>query len=438
MTDVVNVFKDDRFVGRLTSTDRGLVTFAYDESVLGDQRAVVSVRLPVRPKPYESRDVLPCFENLLPEGDLRRMLALATKRAPSDVVGMLGVFGGECAGALTLWTEGTGPADPPQYAPCDAAGLVAAFGSAAEVAGLLATIRRGRLSMSGAQDKLVLDRRPPRRTEGAASHDAAVPVYRFPVAGAPGTVLVKRDRGNFPGLVQAELVGMHLMAAAGVPTAVHGCCALDASVYETARFDRVPQEDGRVVRLHAEDGCQLTGRTSREKYAQSGGPGFQELAAAFRRFGTDAVTDIDMLCRWALANIAIGNRDAHAKNVSMLRGRDGAFRLAPAYDVVCTLAYPHLDEVFALRFGGALRLAELSRHTLRKAAREFGLTEARVAELADDVTRRVVAALPDALEYAEREAGAHPVLAIIGQVVRDVASATRERLLDTRGAGPAP
>jgi hypothetical protein len=61
---------------------------------------------------------------------------------------------------------------------------------------------------------------------------------------------------------------MHLMAAAGVPTAPHTVCALDPTVYETARFDRTITPDGRIERHHAEDGYRLPGRVSLAKYAQ--------------------------------------------------------------------------------------------------------------------------------------------------------------------------
>lgn len=160
---------------------------------------------------------------------------------------------------------------PPALARPDAGGDVGAD--------LARVLRAARLSMSGAQEKLVLHRRPPADDEPPA----VAADYRLPVAGAPSTVLVKRERGRFPGLVQNEVAAMAMMAQAGVPTASHTVCVLDAHVSETARFDRDMQADGTVRRLHAEDGCQLTGRRSRAKYAQTGGPTYADLRAALRR-----------------------------------------------------------------------------------------------------------------------------------------------------------
>ena len=442
----VVVYLDGRRVGTLTSpANRGTPgTFTYDREVLGDQTAAVSVRLPVRAAPYQEHEALPCFENLLPDGDLRDLLAASVHRASTDVVGLLGVFGGECAGALSLWPEGQTPPDTPTYRPCTAEDVRAAFAPSALAgrndlgqssppddaggavsAGLPGVLARARMSMSGAQEKLVLYRRPQTGTEPLG----AAPEYRLPVAGAASTVLVKRERSRFPGLLQNELACMAMMAAAGVPTAEHTVCALDAGVYETARFDRVCRADGSVVRLHAEDGCQLTGKPPSAKYAQTGGPTYADLTAALRRYGTDPGSDTPLLFRWAVANLALGNRDAHAKNVSVLRTVDGAVRFAPAYDVVCTMAYTNLDTVLPLLFAGVLHLAQLNPAALKKAARSFGLTPALAKELVADVCDRLDSNRNDALQQAERVAGPHDVLTSVGLVVEATTAETRRRLL---------
>ena len=441
----VGVYLHGRRVGTLTSPVY-LGTpgaFTYDTSVLGDQTAAVSVRLPVRAAPYTEHEALPCFENLLPDGDLRALLAASVHRATKDVVGLLGVFGGECAGALSMWPNDETPPDEPTYRPCTAADVRAAFapsalaGSAdlglpsrpddaggAVGAGLASVLARSRMSMSGAQEKLVLYRRPQTGTEPTGA-----PEYRMPVAGAPSTVLVKRARSRFPGLLHNELACMAMMASAGVPTAEHTVCALDATVYETARFDRVCRPDGSVARLHAEDGCQLTGKPPSAKYAQTGGPTYADLTAALRRYGTDPGADTPLLFRWAVANLALGNRDAHAKNVSVLRSTEGVLRLAPAYDVVCTMAYEDLDTVLPLLFAGVLHLAQLNPALLKKAARSFGLTPALAKDLVADVCDRLDANRDDALQAAARVAGPHEVLTSVGLVVEATTAETRRRLL---------
>ncbi len=425
----LTVYRDSRQVGTLWA-DGTRLQFAYDAAVLGDRAAAVSVLLPVRAGTFDDHQVRPCFENLLPEGDLRSYLAKTEKVDEGDVVGLLGAFGGECAGALSLWPEGERPSPVPQYAPCSAEDVRAALAmvrmqetsvrsSPAQV------MKRGRLSLSGAQDKLVLFRLPP-----SGPGAAAEPLYRIPLGGAPSTVLVKHAREErFPGLLHNELLCMRLMAAAGVPTAGSAVHALDAAVYETVRFDRVLADHDTVTRLHAEDGCQVTGRTSFQKYASTGAPGYHDLCTVLRRAGAAPAEDAERLLRWAVANLALGNRDAHAKNVTLLHTPAGV-RLAPAYDVTCTLVYPDLDpNELPIRFGGHTHANALSVHALRVAAREFGVTPARAASVASDTCERLIAAIDETVHVVALLAGDVPMLGRLQQALHAVTRETRDRLI---------
>ncbi len=399
----LTVWKDSTHVGVLESDALGRLRFRYVDAVLDRPDLAVSVRLPVRRQPWDDQDALPCFENLLPESDIRTHIAQATHMASKDVSGLLGVIGGECAGALTLWPDGELPPEPPVYEACTQASLTNLFTAAGSHSAALQ--QRTRQSMSGAQDKVVLLR----TTDNRGRADPAGASYQLPLHGAPGTVLCKRDRSRYPGLVANEIACMSLMHHAGVPTASHTVNALAPDVYETARFDRVVRADGRVQRLHAEDGCQITGYVSIAKYADPRGPSFQDLVAALRRYSADAATDTELLLRWAVANVVIGNRDAHAKNVSILHHADGTIRLAPAYDVICTLVYP-IDTKLALPFGGTRHTSAFTRGMWRVVAREFRVTDAFAREVAADVLERVLRSCDDALHASAAQAGAHEVL----------------------------
>jgi serine/threonine-protein kinase HipA len=421
----IRVHKDNIAVGVLRSDELGRVQFAYDVAALDQPELAISLRMPLRKAPYEDHVALPFFENLLPEGDIRRVVAMTTHHTPNDVVGLLGVLGGECAGAVSFWPMHKAPSSPPRYAPCSSHDLAAAFGSANGQSRMSSVLQDARVSMSGAQNKLVLYRRP-------QSGDPAEGVtldYRLPVAGAPSTVLVKRDRGHFTGLLHNELVAMTLMRAAGVPTALYAVSALADDVYETARFDRVLAEDGTVTRLHAEDGCQLTGKVSQSKYAESGGPTYAELIAMLVRHSADARADGEILFRWAVANLALGNRDAHAKNISVLHDASGAIRIAPAYDVVCTLAYPPIDVRLPIPFGGEKYVSTLSVHALKVAAREFKLTAARAGQIAEDVINTIEAALADTLHNIAESAGHHAILDSLATTIADESTMVRGKLL---------
>lgn len=47
-------------------------------------------------------------------------------------------------------------------------------------------------------------------------------------------------------------------------------------------------------------------------------------------------------------NVLIGNCDAHAKNISLLRDLKGHWRLAPFYDLVSTKVYPEISHQLAM------------------------------------------------------------------------------------------
>jgi serine/threonine-protein kinase HipA len=61
-----------------------------------------------------------------------------------------------------------------------------------------------------------------------------------------------------------------------------------------------------------------------------------------------------------LFNLLIGNGDAHGKNFALLFDAQGA-RLAPAYDLLCTQAYPALSQAFVMKVGPARRQEELAK-----------------------------------------------------------------------------
>ena len=62
----------------------------------------------------------------------------------------------------------------------------------------------------------------------------------------------------------------------------------------------------------------------------------------------------DQLKLWDICvfNYLIGNTDNHIKNVSLLYASDMAsIRLAPAYDIVCTMIYPSSTTEMAVSIG---------------------------------------------------------------------------------------
>src|SRR5205823_10921148 len=62
--------------------------------------------------------------------------------------------------------------------------------------------------------------------------------------------------------------------------------------------------------------------------------------------------DAQLFFERVLLNFLLGNGDAHLKNFSLLETEDGALRLSPAYDIVCSKAVIPKETDFAITLNG--------------------------------------------------------------------------------------
>src|SRR5206468_1879636 len=93
----------------------GALEFIYLPEALSDTSLpALSLSLPKRVEPYGDDESRPWFEGLLPEGEFRNLVARTLGTDPTDVSGLLGAIGGECAGAVTLWRKDQ-PRPEPDY-----------------------------------------------------------------------------------------------------------------------------------------------------------------------------------------------------------------------------------------------------------------------------------------------------------------------------------
>ena len=95
--------------------------------------------------------------------------------------------------------------------------------------------------------------------------------------------------------------------------------------FMTRRFDR--PADG--AKLH----MQTVGALEHVSYNEPGTYSYEQLLLLIRRLGLDART-AEQQFRRMVFNVVARNQDDHVKNVAFLMDRDGAWSLAPAYDVI--------------------------------------------------------------------------------------------------------
>jgi serine/threonine-protein kinase HipA len=374
--DILPVRFAERHVAELAH-DRGRFTLRYAPGAAQG----VSQRLPARDEPFPDEACRSFFTNLLPEAGFRDALCRCLGLANSEEYELLRLLGADCAGAVSLYTEQASGTGPCNYAPIAEAELRSWLRqprlrpSPADVPGL-------RCAISGAQDKLVI-------------HLADGEPYLCE-RGAVSTVICKpdiaEDFNRIPLSALNELFCMQLAQAVGIKVPR---TFWFAGAFATERYDRV-WAGSRLERVHQEDFVQLLGLPATAKYEV----GLRHCFELVDRYIRDAEGARRELVERLLFNLLIGNGDAHGKNFALLFGTGGP-QLTPAYDLLCTQAYPSLSEVFAMKIGSARRQAELGAQAWQELARD--------ARLPLDWIKQRGGELCSAVQLALRELGAQVV-----------------------------
>lgn len=377
----LDVYLYRELVGRLIQDDGGQMLFEYAASWLGNPGAMpLSRSLPLREETFSQKECRGFFGGILPEGHNRKVIARILGISDKNDFAMLEQIGGECAGAVTFLPEGTDPDDDDdRYREL----------SDAELAQILRKLPRRplmagedgiRLSLAGAQDKIAV-----RIDDGKIS---------IPRGGAPSTHIIKPATTIYEDVAFNEAFCMALAAATGLQaanTAIGRIEDIDYLLIE--RYDRPRREHGRIQRLHQEDFCQALGIPSETKYQSEGGPSLKNCFELLRSASSAPVIDLRSLLDAVIFNLITGNHDAHAKNFSLLYLPDRSTRLAPLYDLVCTVVYPELTDKMAMKLGGEAGSDLIFPKQLEKFAREAGmaapLTLARIPAMAHEILETI-------------------------------------------------
>ncbi len=95
------IFYDNTLAGYLYETQAGYV-FAYDANFLKNGTPI-SVSMPLRKEPYESKELFPFFRGLLPEGWYLNIVLAKQKVDRKDSLGiLLSTAGTDTIGAVTV------------------------------------------------------------------------------------------------------------------------------------------------------------------------------------------------------------------------------------------------------------------------------------------------------------------------------------------------
>ena len=361
-------------VGTLALVDGGL-SFCYASSWLSHPRAVpLSASLPLQAEPFDDHKTRPFFVGLLPEGQMRRLIAQQFQVSDQNDFALLDHIGGECAGAVTFLKPG-------QALPVPTSTHDVQWLSDEEVAAILDELpgrpmlagKDGlRLSLAGAQDKL------PVVFDGAR--------LGLPCNGTPSSHILKPAIHTVENSVINEAFCMALAEAMQLEPAkskIH--FVLDRSFLLVERYDRLLDGQGYRQRLHQEDFCQALGVVPEMKYQNEGGPDLARCFEMVRQATRPSAPHILRLLDYVIFNALIGNHDAHAKNFALLYSGTTPV-LAPLYDTLSTAVYPTLTPKMAMKIGSNYTFSEVQARHWEQFAESVGLSKAqakrRVLELA--------------------------------------------------------
>lgn len=370
---ILQVLLGETQVGTLTALSNEQIVFTFDENYAANKnRPTLSLSFKtiigdLKIDPQISRVKLPpFFSNLLPEGHLREYLASRAKIHPSREFFLIQLLGEDLPGAIIVRPMGM-QADYSK--------------ESTEIALTEETKDVLRFSLAGVQLKFsaIME------TNGGIT---------IPIQGYGGNWIAKVPSMKFKGVPENEFSMMTLAQMIGInipeihlfPT--HEIRGLPNEVLTSAekmeqtlvvkRFDRYEQGN----RIHIEDMAQVFGRRPKEKYE---GVSYGNIAKLlWLEAGEESL--IEFIKRLVFT-VAIGNADMHLKNWTIIYRDSKTPELAPAYDLVSTIAYLS-DSDLALSLAGTKNTKEVDIGRFERLARKQSLPENIVVETALETAKK--------------------------------------------------
>ena len=143
-----------------------------------------------------------------------------------------------------------------------------------------------------------------------------------------------------------------------------------------------------------------------------------------RELSSAPVVDLQRLLDAVIFNYLAGNNDAHGKNFSLIYyegtnvGADK--RLAPLYDLLCTVYYPELTKKMAMKIGGEYESDKILPKHFERLAEGAGLAKPMVKRRVPELADAVLAKIPETRIE-------HPVAIEVSELIQNRCRRTIER-----------
>lgn len=322
------------------------------------------------------------FQNMLPEGALRRHLAQERGCALDDHFELFAACGTDLPGAVYAFPADVSSND-------FVAGIVTQHQDALEMS-VVADPIQDATSLSGLQAKLSLV------IDGAGRYVART-------KNSQGIhIIAKLPTMEFPMMPEVEDLSLRLAAQAGVTTCKASLAAIDEidadipfvlgqarTFLAVERFDRL---DGKA-HVHCEDFAQILGIPPDQKYTHPFA-NYGLMAAVLQQMELGEPAVLELLRRIAV-NEMLGNFDAHVKNFGVFYPDGRTPQLSPAYDIVAYAAqYPGRGHALCFTGGGA-RQATLSPLVVRDFCAAAQIPETVAQGVIRETVKAAATAWPD-------------------------------------------
>ena len=332
--------------GTLRRAETGQLAFTYDRDYMAEHRSVpLSLSLPFSDDTYGDNPISTWITSLLPDNqrvlDNWYRLEQVADRSPFGILST--PIGYDCAGAVQFCSPDT--AEELEHRHSGAVPL-SDEDMRTEIARIVADPTTWTADgidpyfcLGGMQAKIALHRNG---TQWARPY-GDTPTTRIlkPRAGRAADDEPERQEAMEGSRMAA--IGEHLCLAAakrlGIPAADSWIEQHGSNIAAViTRFDR-RNEGGSWERLHQEDMCQALGLPAVKKYEKDGGPTISRIGDLIRSHSSDPDHDLASYGDALLYAWLTINRDAHAKNYSVLHLKSGNTRLAPLYDLHSSLFF---------------------------------------------------------------------------------------------------
>ncbi len=425
--DELNLWYEQQLVGYLWRNDLDRIGFRYDDFWLRNESCFpISLQLPLRKAEFLPDEGVAhrFFANLLPEGQARTNIVNSLKITDSDFA-LLKAIGGECAGAFNILPYTSEPLSATEwkYKTLSEEELQTLINRQGQIYSF--ANNEGlplRLSLAGAQNKCAV----------LIKEDA----FFLPENEAPTSHILKFQIAGFNHVPAYETVLMKLAQSLGLPVAEIELRALgglpadnpEHSFVVIKRYDRVRDDVGNIRRLHQEDFCQALGVGYEKKYQFDGGPAFSDCLNLIKEKSDEPVTDMELLLKWQIFNLLVGNSDGHAKNISLLYSEDNSLRLAPFYDLVCTRAIEHIDAKLAFSIGGQYEPGQIDQKDWSAFAKDNDINQRFLFNLINEQAEQIQDTLPVVLQKFRDDYGAYGALQRVERVINNQCKRTLKNI----------